>query len=49
MIGVVLVDLVLIIAARVGEMTMKRFSQFAPVPVKVHPAGSSPTPDELIE
>ena len=46
--GVVLVDLTLIITALVGEMMMKRFSQFALEPVKVHPAGRSPTPDELM-
>ena len=46
--GVVSDALTFMIAALVGEMTTKRFSQFALEPVRVHPAGSSPTPDELI-
>jgi len=46
--GVVFVGLTFKSTALVGEMTMKRFSQFALAPVKVHPAGSSPTPVELM-
>ena len=38
----------LINTALVGEMTIKRFWQLALAPVKVHPAGSNPTPDELM-
>ena len=46
--GVVFVGLTLMITALVGEMTMKRFSQFALAPVRVHPEGRRPTPEELM-
>jgi hypothetical protein len=48
MLGGLALTLTLIITALVGEMTTNRFEQFAPVPVKVQPAGSNPTPDELM-